>query len=89
VQLKSKEVDELFDYVSKNKKATISADLPSQTVTAGNKKYSFKIDAFNKECLLNGLDSIGWTLKFNDKIATYEEKIQAQRPWLIRKQANV
>ncbi len=85
VQLKSKEVDELFEFAAKNKKAEITADLPSQTVTAGSKKYSFQIDDFNKECLLNGLDSIGWTLKFRDKISSYEEKIQSDRPWLVRK----
>lgn len=85
VQLSSKEVDELFDFAAQNKKATISADLPSQTVTAGNKKYSFSINAFNKECLLKGLDSIGWTLQFNDKIASYEQRIPADRPWLTRK----
>ena len=85
VQLKSKEMDELFKGVGKNRGATITADLPSQTVTAGDKKYSFKIDEFNKECLLKGLDSIGWTLQFNDKITAYEEKIQSQQPWLIRK----
>jgi 3-isopropylmalate/(R)-2-methylmalate dehydratase small subunit len=85
VQLKSKEVDELFTMANKDSKFKITADLATQTVTAGPKKYSFAIDAFNKECLLNGLDSIGWTLKFDDKIATYEQKIQADRPWLVRK----
>ncbi len=85
VQLQSKEVDEIFKYVEKNKGATISADLPAQTVTANGKKYAFSIDGFNKECLIKGLDGIGWTMQFNDKIATYEETIKSQRPWLIRK----
>ncbi len=85
VQLKSAEVDEIFQYIEKNKGATIAADLPSQTVTANGKKYSFTVDAFNKECLIKGLDGIGWTLQFNDKIASYEEKIKNQQPWLIRK----
>lgn len=84
VQLKSKEVDELFEYVSKNKKAAITADLPSQKIKAGNKEYSFNINSFNKECLLKGLDSIGWTLQFNEKISSYEQKLQAERPWLVR-----
>jgi len=85
VILKSKEVDELFQYALNTKAATITADLQSQTLTAGKKKYSFKIDDFNKECLSKGLDSIGWTMQFSDKITAYEEKIQSQRPWLIRK----
>ncbi len=82
--LKSREVDEIFTFVEKNKGAVISADLPSQTVTAGGKTYSFQIDAFNKECLLKGLDSIGWTMQFKDKIDIYEKRIQSQRPWLNR-----
>ncbi len=85
VQLKSKEVDELFEYAKKNKGAQVSADLSSQTIKAGSKSYSFKIDAFNKECLIKGLDSIGWSLQFADKFSVYEEKIQTQRPWLVRK----
>ncbi len=84
-QLKSTEVDELFQYAAKNKGPTITADLPSQTVTAGGKKYAFPIGAFNKECLLKGLDSIGWTLQFNDTITEYEQKIQSKHPWLVRK----
>jgi len=83
--LKSNEVEELFQYVAKNKGAQITADLPSQKVKAGNKTYSFDISPFNKECLLKGLDSIGWTMQFNDRIAAYEQKNQAQHPWLIRK----
>jgi len=83
-QLRSEEVDEIFAFVEKNKGALISADLPSQTVIAGGKSYSFKIDAFNKECLLKGLDGIGWTLQFEDKITSYENKINAQHPWLKR-----
>ena len=83
-QLQSAEVDEIFAFVEKNKGAVISADLPSQKVSAGGKTYSFQIDAFNKECLLKGLDGIGWTLQFNDKIDSYEEKIQSQKPWLTQ-----
>ena len=83
--LKSKEVDEIFTYIESTPDAKITADLPGQTVTAGNKKYSFPINAFAKECLLKGLDGIGWTLQFSDKISAYEENIQAQRPWMIRK----
>ncbi len=85
VRLKSEEIDELFQFVEKNKGATISADLPLQTVTANGKKYSFDIDAFNKECLIKGLDGIGWTLQFNEKIDNFEYKLQSERPWLVRK----
>ncbi|MBF0504988.1 MAG: 3-isopropylmalate dehydratase small subunit [Candidatus Omnitrophica bacterium] len=83
-RLKSEEVDEIFSWVGKNKGAAISADLNSQTVTAGRKKYVFSIDAFNKECLLKGLDSIGWTMQFQDKITAHENKIRTQYSWTER-----
>jgi 3-isopropylmalate/(R)-2-methylmalate dehydratase small subunit len=85
VRLSHQDVDGLFAFVEKNQGACVSADLPAQTVTAGGKTCSFQIDAFNKECLLRGLDGIGWTMQFEDKIRSHEEKIQYQRPWLNRK----
>jgi 3-isopropylmalate/(R)-2-methylmalate dehydratase small subunit len=84
VRLKSEEVDEIFKFVESNKGATITADLPSQTLTANGKKYKFDIDAFNKECLIKGLDGIGWTLQFNERIAKFEDKLKNDRPWLLR-----
>ncbi len=84
VRLRSKEVDEIFVFLGKNKGAAISVDLAAQTLTVGGKKYSFSMDAFSKECLLKGLDSIGWTMQFQDKIADYENKIKTQYPWLVR-----
>ena len=48
------------------------------------KKYSFPMDAFNKECLLKGLDGIGWAMQFEDKITAHENKIKTQYPWLVR-----
>ncbi|MDO8674800.1 MAG: 3-isopropylmalate dehydratase small subunit [Candidatus Omnitrophota bacterium] len=83
--LKSKEVDEIFVYIKSTPDAKITADLPAQTIIAGTKKYSFSINAFAKECLLKGLDSIGWTIQFSERISAYEEKIKNQRPWLTRK----
>ena len=84
-QLKSKEIDVIFKFVEGHKGATVAADLPAQTITANGKTYKFAIDAFNKECLIKGLDGIGWTMQFNDRIGTYEEKIKTSRPWLLRK----
>ncbi len=85
VQLKSAEVDAIFEFAEKNKGATITADLPSQKVSAGGKKYSFDISPFNKECLIKGLDGIGWTLQFSDRIQDFETKLQQTKSWLVRK----
>lgn len=83
-QLKSDEVEALFQYVTANKGARITADLPAQKITAAGKSYSFEISPFNKECLMKGLDGIGWTMQFNEKIDAYEEKLKISKPWLMR-----
>ena len=80
--MKSQEVDELFKFVESNPNAQLDADLQSQTVSANGKTYSFAISPFNKECLLKGLDGIGWTMQFEDKIKDYESKLMTLKPWL-------
>ena len=82
VVLKSEEVDELFADVENTLEAEIAVNLKDQVVTGPTEKiYLFEINSFAKECLLNGLDSIGWTEKFRDKIASYEEKMKTLKPW--------
>jgi 3-isopropylmalate/(R)-2-methylmalate dehydratase small subunit len=44
---------------------------------------SFQIDAFRKECLLNGWDDIGLTLRHAEKIREFEEKRRIDQPWLF------
>lgn len=75
VTLTEQQVDELFHYVDENEGAKITVDLENQTVTAGNKQYSFSVDAFKRHCLLNGLDNIGLTLQHEAAISVYEKNI--------------
>jgi 3-isopropylmalate dehydratase len=61
----------------------ITVDLPNQKVIRPNgEEFSFEIDAFRKECLINGLDKIGLTLAKSDKIATFEATRTERYPWL-------
>lgn len=86
VVLKSPEVDEIFKDVNAQENFEITADLEKQTIsTSTGKTYSFDIDAFAKQCLFKGLDQIGWTEQFSQKIFEYENKIVKFKPWLIRK----
>ena len=83
VTLKPEAVGELFNEVSRHIGTQVTADLEHQTVeTSGGRKYSFPVDAFSKHCLLEGLDHIGWTLQFGDKIDAFEKRLKQQRPRL-------
>ncbi len=73
IVLPAEEVDALFKEVAAKPGYELSVDLPSQTVTTpSGRKISFDVNAFRKQCLLNGLDDIGLTLQHDDKIASFE-----------------
>ncbi len=58
-------------------------DLPEQIIKAGNHSINFEIEDFRKERLLQGLDDIGITLGYQDKINAYEEDKKNKKPWLF------
>ena len=60
-------------------------DLPEQIIIAGNHSINFEIEEFRKERLLQGLDDIGITLGYQDKINAYEEDKKNKKPWLFKK----
>ena len=84
VVLQPEEVQALFEEVEANEGYQLTVDLQQQTViTPDGKKYYFEMDAFAKNCLLEGLDDIGWTLQFEDKIQDYEQQARSKKPWLF------
>ena len=61
----------------------ITVDLINQKVTRPNgEEFSFEIDAFRKDCLVNGLDKIGLTLEKADDIGAFETSRSKNFPWL-------
>ncbi|MBL8095147.1 MAG: 3-isopropylmalate dehydratase small subunit [Anaerolineales bacterium] len=65
----------LFDLAEEAPQATLNIDLPSQTLTLpGGETVSFPIDGFNKACLLNGTDEIGYVLGFEAQIKAFEAR---------------
>lgn len=83
IALSAAEVDELFQQVSAERGKQFSIDLESQTMKAGERIYTFEIDAFRRHCMLNGLDDIGLTLQHADDIMRYESARKQSAPWLF------
>jgi 3-isopropylmalate/(R)-2-methylmalate dehydratase small subunit len=84
IQLLDVQVDHLFNEVLASPGYRIHIDLAAQTVTPpGGKAMNFDIDTFRKECLLNGWDEIGLTLRRADAIRAYEEKRKRTEPWIF------
>lgn len=65
---------EVFAAVNVDAKTTLTIDLVNQTITnnANGKSESFEINAYKKECLLNGLDDIDYLLSKKPLIEAYE-----------------
>lgn len=75
-------VDELFRECEATAGYRLLIDLAAQTVTRPDgTKITFEVDAFRKECLLNGWDDIGLTLLHGDEIKAFEARRRAEHPY--------
>ncbi|MGH1351659.1 MAG: 3-isopropylmalate dehydratase small subunit [Methyloligellaceae bacterium] len=83
IRLPQEDVDKLMDDAERGANAMVTINLEEQTISGPDgKTLSFELDPFRKQCLLEGLDDIGLTLKREQSISGFEEKIQSQRPWV-------
>jgi 3-isopropylmalate/(R)-2-methylmalate dehydratase small subunit len=62
----------LFDLIEKAPQTELTIDLASQTLSFPGGSVTFPIDPFNKTCLLNGVDELGYILGFEKQIAEFE-----------------
>lgn len=82
IQLPEETVGRLLDLVEEVPRTNICIDLSSQTVTlpdldsgaVGDTEgpLSFDIDPFRKQCLLRGLDDLGYLLDKGEQISAFE-----------------
>jgi 3-isopropylmalate/(R)-2-methylmalate dehydratase small subunit len=73
IVLSAAEVDQVFQAVAKNPGYRLTIDLAGQRVNDdAGWSARFEIDAFQKKCLLEGLDDIALTLLHEDRIRAYE-----------------
>ena len=73
----------LMDDAERGSNATLTINLETQTIEGPDGGVvNFEIDPFRKQCLLEGLDDIGLTMKKSTKIDEYEQKQKTLQPWL-------
>lgn len=74
--------DRMFADCAANEGYRLEIDLAAQTVSEPDgTSHVFEVDAFRKECLLNGWDEIGLTLQHADEIRAFEAKRKAAHPY--------
>ena len=73
VTLPEEVVNMLLDLVEEEPETHIIVDLESQTVILPDgQQHSFHIDPFRKQCLLEGLDDLGYLMSKEEAIAAHE-----------------
>ena len=74
VQVSEDFLDGLFDAIDKDPNAQIKVDLINQFVEniSANTKENFDINAYKKDCMLNGYDDIDFLLNIKDDIEAFE-----------------
>jgi 3-isopropylmalate/(R)-2-methylmalate dehydratase small subunit len=77
-------VDRLFAEAGGEVALELEVDLQRQELRLpGGDIIPFEVDAFRRQCLLEGLDDIGLTLQHVDAIRAYEERRRREAPWLF------
>ncbi len=80
IRLVKDEIDVLFAYVKSNQGAELQIDLANCLLMSDESTFSFHLTPFHQSCLLEGLDSIDLTLKYQDEITAFE----ANQPAFLR-----
>jgi 3-isopropylmalate/(R)-2-methylmalate dehydratase small subunit len=80
VVLPQEAIDRLVEVA---KDGDVTVDLETMTVTTRYQdRFPFELDAFRRECLMQGLDEIGLTLSKDTEISNYESGVATARPWI-------
>jgi len=80
INLNEKKIENLIQY--SKRKESIEINLTEQEIIFGNKRIKFEIDPFKKQCLLDGLDDIALSLEQLEKISSFENKLEKNKPWI-------
>jgi len=76
IKLKENEIEQLFN-LSADGKLNLTVDLTNNTVSGAGVNFTFELGKFQKYCLLEGVDSVGWTLNKLKTIEAFEAKMPA------------
>ncbi|MGA8015819.1 MAG: 3-isopropylmalate dehydratase small subunit [Candidatus Dormiibacterota bacterium] len=84
VVLPEDQVRQLLDLAHEQPGVVAIVDLEEQSVSAGDLRFRFEMDPFERRCLLDGLDDIGLTLVHEAAISAFEAGRPGWMPDLSR-----
>ena len=83
IELDRNKIEDIWQILKTANNTRIEVNLENQTIHLPNgKNFDFHIDPFRKQTLIEGLDDIDLTLKYNQLIKDHETNNAAERPWI-------
>lgn len=82
IRVTPEQLELLMDDAGRGSNATLTIDLDAQEILGPDGgRLRFEVDAFRKQCLLEGLDDVGLTMVKRPAIDAYEARAAGHRPW--------
>ncbi|HMR56333.1 MAG TPA: 3-isopropylmalate dehydratase small subunit, partial [Cyclobacteriaceae bacterium] len=72
VVVSDKFLQSLLAAIQKNSKTEVTVDLINQQISVDGKSEKFEINAYKKECLINGYDDIDYLLNLNKEVREFD-----------------
>lgn len=72
VQVSDEYLAQLLAAIKANPATVITVELQSQTISFDGNETSFEVNAYKKQCLLNGHDDIDYLVSIKDEIEAFE-----------------
>ena len=83
IKLNKDQIDNLFKSL-KDVSGELSISLDSKRISQNDKElYPFDVEENLLERIIYGLDDVDMTLKFKDKIASFEQERKQEKPWIF------
>ena len=83
IKLNKDQIDNLFKSL-KDASGELSISLDSKKISQNKKDlYAFDVEENLLERIIYGLDDVDMTLKFKDKIASFEQERKQEKPWIF------
>jgi len=83
IKLNKDQIDNLFKSL-KDVSDELSISLDSKKISQNEKElYAFDVEENLLERIIYGLDDVDMTLKFKDKIASFEQERKQEKPWIF------
>ena len=79
-QVSQDDVELLWKYLENEPGSSVTVDLVSRTVTAGDIVAPFEVDDYTRWRLLEGLDDISLTLRHEQQVTDFESRRPAYKP---------